>query len=190
MTTLDGDLPRRVWYITSDWFEGDTQARFHALEQSHPLQTVLGDCTRYWCFLSQLMEAPPNATPEVFGGQIGFYGADIDEADRDHVRARLWWKADSPVPLDYSIGLQMLDGDGRLVAQSDGAIYQYAAATVQTSQMEPGQIYIDFRNLTPTDTLPAGEYRLLVVVYQSWDGTRLTVGDGRDAVEAGEVSLQ
>ncbi|MBZ0296460.1 MAG: hypothetical protein K8L99_28115, partial [Anaerolineae bacterium] len=48
----------RVWFVTQDWFDPDVQADFHAIESSHPLQLVIGDCTSDWCYLIQLLEAP------------------------------------------------------------------------------------------------------------------------------------
>jgi 4-amino-4-deoxy-L-arabinose transferase-like glycosyltransferase len=181
LSSLEGDLPRRVWFVSAAWFNDVVQAEFRALEQTHPLQTVLGDCTRAWCFLAQLMEAPPQQAAQVFGEQIGFLGADVDEAGRDSIALRLWWRADATVPLDYSIGVQMLNSSGALVAQSDGPIQHYGTEVVQTSAMQPGKLYIDWRTLTPSVPLPPGDYTLHVIVYQSWDGVRLTLDGDADS---------
>jgi hypothetical protein len=178
---LNGDLPRRIWYLTDDWFDDDVQARFRVLEMTHPLQQVLGRCDRGWCFLAQLMEAPPLAEPIVFGDQLGFRGADITQVD-GKLDLRLWWQNAAPIDRDYSIGVQVIDGNGALVAQSDGPINDYGRENVQTSQMTPGRIYVDERTLA----LPEGaadDLRLMLVVYQSWDGMRLRLADGRDALE-------
>jgi mannosyltransferase len=189
LASLESPLPRNIWYLSAAWFDDDVQAEFRALEQTHPLQTVLGDCNRQWCFLAQLMQAPPNNRPQVFGDGIGFYGVDIDHAAADGITARLWWRADAPIPLDYSIGAQLLDTSGALVAQSDGAINHYGSEIVQTSGMQAGQIYIDHRTLTPAAPLPDGDYQLMIVIYQSWDGTRLTLPDGSDSIIAAEVTI-
>jgi hypothetical protein len=180
---------RRLWFITNDWFGDGVQDTFRAIEQTHPLQTVLGDCNRYWCYLAQLMEAPPSDDAQVFGDGIGFYGADIDEASTERISVRLWWRVESAVLEDYSISVQLLDNSGVLVAQNDAAINHYGTEVIQTSQLQPQQIYIDHRMLTPSAPLPVGEYRLVVVVYQSWDGARLRLTDGADYVEAGQITI-
>jgi hypothetical protein len=59
----------------------------------------------------------------------------------------------------------------------------------QTSQLEPGRIYIDRRALVPPAPLPAGTYALALVVYQSWDGARLTLPDGTDSLVLDTLTL-
>jgi hypothetical protein len=189
LAALDGAQPRRIWFITDDWFNADVQAQFHRLEQTHPLQFVAGDCTRAWCYLAQLMEAPPLAEPVRFGQHLGFVGADIDQADRQAVRLRLWWQAAAPIALDYSVGLHLLDESGALVAQFDGAILHYGVDIIPTSQMQVGRLYIDQRTLTPPEDSPPGTYTLALIVYQPWDGARLPLADGADQLVIGVIEL-
>ncbi len=172
---------RRVWFVTRDWFGEGVQDAFHALEQTHPLQTVIGKCTTEWCFLAQLMQAPPNSEPVVFAGVLPFYGADVTRSS-GAVTVRLWWRVESPPPADYSISVQVIDPTtGELVAQDDGAIHHYGE-TVQTSAMQPGQIYIDERTLPGT----WDDIQVRLIVYQSWDGVRLTLPDGNDFLALNE----
>jgi hypothetical protein len=180
---------RRVWFVTADWFNEAVRADFERLEGTHPVQTVLGQCDRAWCYLAQLMEAPPDAEPTHFGGVLPFRGADIDVVTAEAIQVRLWWMTDAPIPLDYSIGLHLRDSAGNLVVQSDGAIQHYGVETVQTSQMQPGHIYIDHRTLTLPSNLPNGSYQLVLVVYQSWDNERLLLPDGRDALPVASLDL-
>ncbi len=189
LTRLNEPLPRRVWFITDEWLRDDVQSAFRALEMTHPLQFVAGDCVRTWCYLAQLMEAPPSSEPRRFGQHMAFYGVDIDRQDRAAIEARLWWKVDARISLDYSIGLHLLNEAGDLVAQKDGPIDHYAAETVPTSHMEPGRIYIDHRTMMLPLDLPSGTYRLSLVVYQPWDGQRLQTDDGSDRVIAAEIVL-
>lgn len=173
-------VSRRLWFITGNLLTEDAQAIFSDLEVSHPVQQVIGDCNRQWCYVAQLMEAPPLDTPLIFGGETPFYGIDVDAVTPESIQARLWWKAVVSPQADYSIGLHLLDSSGRLVAQNDGAINHYGAELVQTSQMRPDQIYMDVRELALPADLPADTYRLALVVYKSSDGTRLTLPDGTD----------
>lgn len=173
---------RRVWYITDEeWRTEITRARFAQIEQTHPLRQIIGRCDRQWCYLLQLLEAPPNAEAAIFGDALGFRGVDVDAVSAQAASVRLWWTADDRIPLDYSIGLHLLDSAGMIVAQSDGPIIDwYSRQPVQTSHMEPGKIYIDARTLLLPDDLPAGDYQLALTVYQSWDQVRLTLPDGTD----------
>jgi len=194
VTNFDEAIPyRRVWFATNEaWrYSTDVQNRFAELERTHPLQTVIGDCTSAWCYLIQLMEAPPLSEPIIFGENLPFWGADVDSITRETIDVRLWWKVDQPPELDYSIGLHLLDRSGTLVAQVDRPIRdQYLNQDIQTSQLEPGRIYIDARTLELPPGLPAGEYQLALVVYQSWDSVRLTLPDGADRLILEHVQLQ
>lgn len=180
---------RRVWFLTDDWLNDPAQRDFAVLEPSHPVQTVFGQCNRAWCYIAQLMEAPPWTEPMTFGDHLAFWGADVDSVTDTEIRTRLWWRVAEPPPVDYSIGLQLLNSDGALVAQNDGPIHHYAVETVQTSSLQPERIYIDFRSVALPPELPAGEYRLTLVVYQSWDGVRLTLPDGSDHLVLDTIRL-
>jgi hypothetical protein len=171
---------RRVWFVTGDWFADDVQAAFRSLEATHPLQRVLGDCNREWCFLAQLLEAPPHTEPILFGADMAFWGHDITRVSESAVDLRLWWRVETPPREDYSIGVQLLDAGGSLVAQTDGPINHYASEIFQTSRLEAGKIYIDHRTLSLPSDLPPGDYTLILIVYQPWDGVRLSVADGAD----------
>lgn len=181
---------RRVWFLTNDLFDESVQAAFNLLEPSHPVQTVIGQCNREWCYVAQLMEMPPLVKPQLFGDSMAFCGIDVDSVTDTAIRTRLWWRVDEAPSLDYSIGLHLLDEDGALVAQSDGEIQHYGAETVPTSRLHAGQLYIDFRTLDLPPALPAGKYALALVVYQSWDGVRLTLPDGRDRLVVDAVRLE
>jgi hypothetical protein len=181
VSTLDAAREaRRVWYITTHWFDDTVRETFADLERTHPVQQVLepSRCDRQWCYLIQLMEAPPWDEPVTFGADMAFWGANVDSMNREAIQTRLWWRVEQPLERDYSISLQLLSSSGALVAQSDGPINHYGAEVVETSQLEPGRIYIDHRIMTLPPELPAGAYTLALVVYQPSDGERLALADG------------
>jgi hypothetical protein len=191
-TIADAKFAHRVWFITNDWTENaDFRAQFEQLSETHALQTVLGQCTPAWCYLAQLLEAPPLESPVKFGDDILFWGGDIDQMTNTAIATRLWWRVRQTPDADYSIGLHLVASDGQIVAQNDGAIMDMYSnpAEVQTSQLEPDRTYIDLRDLPLPANLPAGEYQLAVVVYQWWDGIRLTTDDGDDAVILETVTI-
>lgn len=180
---------RRVWFLTQDWFNEDVRATFARLERTHPVQAVVGKCDAQYCLLAQLMEAPPLVEPIRFGDQMLFWGADVEQAGRASLTARLWWRVEQAPAVDYSIGLQLLDSSGRLVAQHDGAINHYGSEIIQTSSLQPGRIYIDHRTLNLPPDLMDGTYTLILVVYQSWDNERLGV-NGADSYIITTITLQ
>ncbi|MBI5670380.1 MAG: glycosyltransferase family 39 protein [Chloroflexi bacterium] len=60
-TVEEAIAAERVWFITADWLNPAVQANFYAIEATHPLQQVIGDCNRYWCFIIQLLEKVPSS---------------------------------------------------------------------------------------------------------------------------------
>jgi hypothetical protein len=91
---------RRIWHITNDWFNETIHATYNEIEISHPRQSGFGKCDVDWCYLIQLMEAPPWSTPQFFGEDIAFWGADIDAITSEAIRMRLRWKVDQRPPID------------------------------------------------------------------------------------------
>ena len=183
---------RRVWYVThQEWFTDMTRERFAQLEQTHPLQEVIGRCDRDWCYLLQLMEAPPNDKPVLFGDALAFMGVDVDEVSAGAIDVRLWWTVETPVSLDYSIGLHLLNENGELVAQHDGApIDQYSGEPVQTSTFEPGKIVIDARKVALPAGLPPGVYDLTLIAYQSWDQVPLLLPGGEERLLLETITVE
>jgi uncharacterized membrane protein len=172
---------RRVWHVAGDWLNEDVQANFRQIEGTHPRQTGFGGCDIHWCYVIQLMEAPPWSEPQVFGEDMAFWGADIDGITPQAIQARLWWRVEQTPTKDYSIGLHLLDVNGNLIAQSDSSIHHYGSEQVtNTSQLEPDKIYIDFRTLNLSGGLFPGDYQLAVVVYDWQTGERLRLADGTD----------
>ncbi len=174
---------RRVWFMTASWFDPEVQAQFHQLEPTHPVQQVIGQCPeKGWCYLIQLMEAPPLTSALRFGSNMDFWGADVEGVSATAITAHLWWRVEQTPNRDYSISLRLLNDQGVLIAQKDGPINHYGTQIVQTSQLEPGKIYIDWRTLDLSPEIPAGQYKLVLIVYQSWDGQRLKLPDGADSL--------
>ena len=116
---------RRIWHLTSEWLDADVQTNFRRIETTHPRQSGFGQCDANWCYLMQLMEAPPWTEPQTFGDDMAFWGADVDAVTAEAIQTRLWWKVEQPPALDYSISLRLLDANGNLVTQADGPIDHY-----------------------------------------------------------------
>ncbi|MBA3871806.1 MAG: glycosyltransferase family 39 protein [Anaerolineae bacterium] len=180
---------RRIWFITTDWFNTDVHANFAKLEPNYPVQQVLGDCNRYWCYLLQLMEAPPLKTPKTFGTEMPFWGADVGAITHSAVDVHLWWRIEHPPTINYSIGLHLLDANGNLVSQVDGSINEYGKQTVDATTMQLGYIYIDFRTLNLPTTIAPGTYQLALIVYDWQTGKRLLLADGSDQLLLDKITI-
>ncbi len=180
---------RRVWLFQNIWSGNDPriEAEFALLTETHRVAYVAGECTRHWCYLAQLLEAPPRDEPLSFQNASGdnvldFLGSDITEQTADSLSVRLWWQVETTPARDYAISLQLLNDSGALVAQLDRQIQPPGAdSPIPTSQMQPETFYLDERVLSLPDELSNATYHLQLVVYQWWDNTRLTLPDGSDA---------
>jgi uncharacterized membrane protein len=181
---------RRIWHLTSEWLDPDVQANFRRIETTHPRQSGFGQCDAKWCYLMQLMEAPPWTEPQTFGADMAFWGADVDAVTTEAIQTRLWWKVEQSPTLDYSMSLRLLDANGKLVTQVDGPINHYGVAVVNTSQLEPGRIYIDFRTLNLPQSILPGNYVLELVVYDWQTNIRLLLADGSDHLTLNNVLIE
>lgn len=184
---------RRVWFMAGNFLSDDVQNYFRALETTHRLFYVAdnSECSREYCYIAQLMLAPPHSEPEFLGGTLGFLGADIDPIEGNQLPVLLWWMVDETPSADYSISLQLLAEDGSLVTQLDRQIDppDENFGEIPTSQLQAGGSYIDWRVLDLPADLPNGNYDLQVVVYQWWDGVRLTTVDDSDAIFISTITL-
>ncbi len=82
------------------------------------------------------------------------------------------WTALAPLNENYTIFLQVLDANDRLVGQVDAWPLQ---GTLPTSQWQPGETITDPHTIQLDGDLPPGEYRLLIGWYLLADLRRLPV---------------
>ncbi|MCA9915930.1 MAG: hypothetical protein KC496_21395, partial [Anaerolineae bacterium] len=188
-TAAEAAQARRVWFLNDFWFNDDVRADFNTLEEDHRVWSVAGDCTSDWCMLAQLMVAPPNRDAEIFGGVIGFLGADVSLSDDGTLRALLWWTAEETPTIDYSISLQVLDANGALITQSDGAIQPPdGTQALPTSEMQPGGTYLDERILQLPANVAQGQFTVQLIVYDWQTNERLTTSQNRDTITLHNIS--
>jgi hypothetical protein len=121
-----------------------------------------------------------------------FHGAEIMEGDRPFngtpvmregqtFKVRIWWSVDKPVDLDYSVSLSL----SRVVVESnwDSApnIVFPQGAPHETSRWQPGQIYVEERDLQIPYPYSRGGLALNLVLYWFGDNQRLIApGVGAD----------
>ncbi len=165
----------RVWYLSNTGWKHD-EALLAKVENGRKAEEFVGP----WFFLLRLYEGPPLRNGIDFGDKVIFNGADIAGNDTilaqdDTVNVRLWWSAAQKLDKDYSISVAILDHRGKVVAQADGPA-RGDGTPEQMSTWEPGTFYRDERSLQLPATVEDGDYKLVITVYQWWDGVRLTPG--------------
>ncbi len=180
---------RRIWHVTNNARKSSVRNHFRAIESTRPLVGGFGDCRSSACLLARLLEGPPLREQVVFGDEVGYLGTDIDWIDTTRIDMRLWWRVDRQPTFDYSIGVHLLDENGRLIAQNDGAVHYFNVDMLPVSQLVPEQFYIDYRTLELPENVAPGRYELRLIVYQWWDGTRLLLPDGSDSLLVTQIDL-
>ncbi len=166
--TAPGDQ-RRIWYVTGA--SGATPDLLAAVTQGRVASIFVGPPTG----LFRLYEAPPNPAGILFDNGMRFEGIEVLDKpgvmvyhEDEPIHVRLWWSADTPPPLDYSVGVFVIDDSGSVIAQNDAP-----PGDLPTSQWQPGQLYVEERTLRLPYPLPRAHYRLVLAVYWYGDGVRL-----------------
>ncbi len=95
----------------------------------------------------------------------------------------LWWSARQPVPLDYSVGVFLLDATGAVRVEQNGP-----PGSLPTSQWTPSQWMHDRHSLRLPPDLPPGAYTLVVNAYWFGDNQPLLV-DGQPFQVIGRLDI-
>lgn len=111
--------------------------------------------------------------------QGGF--APVRSARGNLLHVYLVWEIDAPPSADYKLFVHLADAEGRPLAQWDALP---GLNTARTSTWQPGTPFHDHALLPVPDDLPAGDYQVLVGLYNPESGTRL----GGRGVRLGEFS--
>lgn len=174
---------RRVWYVTGA--AGPDAATEARVREGRLASIFVGPPEA----LFRLYEAPPDPVGVAFENGMRFHGIELIEPriipvlhEGEAFRFRLWWSADTPLPLDYSVGTFVLDENGGVAAQVDlpPTPVLPAGAPAATSRWQTGEFYVEEREMH----LPYPFYRtrltLALAVYWFGDGVRIEA-DGTDA---------
>jgi hypothetical protein len=135
-----------------------------------------------------LPTAPPTTPLDAtLGDQIVLDGVTLLEntvRPGGNVTFTLHWRAVQPPAFDYSLFAHLLDQQANKVVQLDWQPHD-AISRLPATAWIVGQPVLDTQILTLPADLPAGDYQLIVGVYNWQDGQRLAVV-GANA-EAGDV---
>jgi hypothetical protein len=132
---------------------------------------------------------PSQLTDARFGETIRLSGYDIvsspGSATGDMVGISLLWKAIKPVEVNYTVGIYLLDPNGVVAMQQD----RWPMAGFEpTSGWKTGENVRDNYGFIIPSTLPPGDYRFAVAVYDLTTMERLAVF-GPDNTAQGDLLL-
>jgi hypothetical protein len=129
-----------------------------------------------WCVFRRMSDASPdNTTNPVLGEAFRLTGYEVAA---DHFgpggdfTISLYWESLKPVTIDYTIFTQLLGPDGQLYGQLDR---QPVYGWWPTSRWRPGQRLVDKFVIRVDENAPAGEYVVLIGLYDLKTGQRLPI---------------
>jgi hypothetical protein len=162
-----------VYDVEIGWHEPDVGERLPAYDaEGSPLE---------WVLLSRIKVAPqtqpavsiPRRVDADLGGEITLLGYDVDAlqvSPGDTLSVTLYWEAQVPPPVNYTVFLHVAAADGPPHAQDDGPP---AEGTYPTSFWDAGEIVTDPRMIPIPADLAPGDYPLVAGMYLLETGGRL-----------------
>jgi len=129
----------------------------------------------------RLFELPTNIAHPLdltLGDVVHLRGFDLDRTQAtpgEALALTLYWQADGPTDLDYTVFVHLIGPDGRPHGQVDRFP---AGGAAPTTSWAPGQVIVDEIGLPVAADAPAGTYHIAVGMYDGASGGRLPVTDG------------
>ena len=178
IATNENEYLRAVWDALDDapaaWLleipELETPPRRHIVEFG--LQTAYEHCETVFAqddMVMQLLAKRPDAEPDgIFAHDenavIEVYDLQRGYQDETTLHMTLGFEAEDVPTNTYSVGLHLVNSDGELVAQRDTGLPEERHFGCFGASLDIGN-------------LPAGNYRLQIVIYNRQTGERLFAGD-------------
>ncbi len=148
------------------------------------------DDMRYAQYNSEGLAATLVAAGASFGESISLdaYAVGAREVTAgDALPAQLVWSTDAALDRRYKVFLQLLDLDGRLVAQRDS---EPVGGSAKTTAWPVGESVVDQHALLIPSGLPAGEYTLIVGLYDINDPAARLAVEGKSYLDLGTVAVR
>jgi hypothetical protein len=178
------DAPAGIYWLSVGWYrEVDGEARSLPLvnpETGEPTETtsvMIGPIKIGGPPAGVRIDGtdPDNTVNVLLGDQIELLGYDL-ENETDGLQLTLYWKAMRVPDQDYTVFVHVRDSAGEVAAQKDQPPLNGA---YPTSLWDSGEVIQDDVGI-PLDNLPAGDYEIVVGMYDYETGQRLWVDDAAD----------
>ena len=111
-----------------------------------------------------------NKTEIVFSPYFSLEGYQTKKSDAE-IELTLYWQANANPDFDYSVFVHLLDENGAIIAQKDGA--PGTAANYLPTAWDKGDIIADIRLLTAPPDFPSEKYTFRIGIYNWATGERL-----------------
>ncbi len=108
----------------------------------------------------------------------GTDGARPTVAPGDVAVVQLHWRSDAAPAAPLAVSVQLLNGQGQVIAQHDGVP---GGGQRPVTGWQPGEVITDNHGLVIPPGTPPGDYQLAVVLYDPATGARLPAGGGEPA---------
>lgn len=177
---------RRIWFQPAaggNWDTGGLVATWldrHAkLVRSYSFRGL--DLELYLPAATALAQASANATTFENGIRLLAFelGADGESGTASKAQVVLYWQSSEPSQRDLTAFLHLYDDKGNLVSQEDS---QPVHGTFPTREWGKGEIVVDTRELPIPAGLPAGEYPVVVGLYDSETKGRIPIVNSQSTV--------
>jgi mannosyltransferase len=108
-------------------------------------------------------------------------------APGDTLHLSLYWQSNGPTAIPYTVFTHLIGSDGQLYGQWDN---QPVRGTYPTTDWLPGESVVDQYEILVSPDAPAGDYHLLVGLYDAATGTRLPALDNEGLVIGDSAKIQ
>jgi len=188
---VDAVAPDGIYYLNVGLYKqvGDQAVSLPLVQGGRPVDVTsvnigpikIGQASSDWTLETANPQVPLNQ-PLGAGPNLTLLGYDLTDEngqpiqnstlDTQNLKLTLYWRSESPLPVDYTTFVHLRNEAGETVAQQDQPPLN---GVYPTSLWDPGEIIADEIRLTLPAALPPGEYSLVVGLYDLNTGLRLVV---------------
>jgi mannosyltransferase len=165
---VEQTLEANAFTVSSDWYQGVRLVTYAVIGQpADEIETASGAS---------------------FGESITLEGLSLSTdqlAPGEALGVTLFWRTDAPLQQRYKVFVHLYGPDGTLMAQHDS---EPASDKAPTDGWMPGETVIDNHGLLLPLDAPAGDYQLVVGLYD-FEGNRLIVNGEGDSLTLGHLPV-
>ncbi len=123
-----------------------------------------------------------------FNRQIRLTGYHLNQplTPGGELKLTLFWQADAPIAVDFSVFVQLVGPANQILAQNDSKPQD---GFYPTSSWQPGESIIDQHTFPLPGDISPGRYDLLVGFYEVENGQRLQILDDAGVFQSNYVRL-
>jgi hypothetical protein len=114
-----------------------------------------------------------------FATLLGFDLADDRLAPGDAVEMTLYWRARAQTTASYTVSVQVFGEKEAIVAQADT---MPGGGAFPMTNWQPGEVIVDSYTIRLPSDLPAGQYPIVLTMYDSDGGAQVFTGSGNGAI--------